>query len=342
MKSVTTFLRTLVIIPMFIACSATMSLGKTHSGVITVSVDLSAQDASGETELWIPYPTSDGEQDITNIKVTGDFLSSAVYTDAVYSTPMLYARWEKGTISRKLTFSFQAKREEVIRRDFPAREAVWDPADYAFYLKATKLGPIDGEVGMLAAKITAGKKTVLEKARAIYDWTCENTYRDPKTRGCGAGDVCALLKNPGGKCADIHSVFVALARAAGVPAREIFGIRMGKKDREDVTSWQHCWAEFYLPGYGWVPVDPADVRKAMLTENLKLNDSKTSELRAYFWGGIDPYRVKLSVGRDLTLNPVQPGGTVNHLMYPFASVGGKVIDWLDPASFKYSIMYRAE
>ena len=62
----------------------------------------------------------------------------------------------------------------------------------------------------------------------IYDWTCENTYRDPKTRGCGAGDVCALLKNPGGKCADIHSVFVALARAAGVPAREVFGIRWGK------------------------------------------------------------------------------------------------------------------
>ncbi|OGT98866.1 MAG: transglutaminase [Geobacteraceae bacterium GWB2_52_12] len=342
MKPVTTFLRTLAIIPMLIACSATMSLGKTHSGVITVSVDLSAQDASGKTELWIPYPTSDGEQDITNIKVIGDFVSSAVYTDAVYSTPMLYARWEKGTISRKLTFSFQAKREEVIRRDFPAREAAWNPADYAFYLKATKLGPIDGEVGMLAAKITAGKKTVLEKARAIYDWTCENTYRDPKTRGCGAGDVCALLKNPGGKCADIHSVFVALARAAGVPAREIFGIRMGKKDREDVTSWQHCWAEFYLPGYGWVPVDPADVRKAMLTENLKLSDPKTSEYRAYFWGGIDPYRVKLSVGRDLTLNPVQPGGTVNHLMYPFVSVGSKVIDWLDPASFKYNIMYTAE
>lgn len=341
-KPVKRILNTFGMVMMMIACSAAMSLAKTHSGSITISVDLSAHDSSGATELWIPYPTSDKEQDIANIKVTGDFVSSAVYTDAVYGTPMRYARWEKGTASRKLTFSFRAQRKEVIRRDFPARETAWDPADYALYLKGTTLGPVDGEVGKLAARITAGKKTVLEKARAIYDWTCENTYRDPKTRGCGTGDVCALLKNPGGKCADIHSVFVALARAAGVPAREIFGIRMGKKDREDITSWQHCWAEFYLPGYGWVPVDAADVRKAMLTENLKLDDAKTAEYRAYFWGGIDPYRVKLAVGRDLILNPPQPGGPVNHLMYPMASVGGTIIDSLDPATFKYSIIYTAQ
>ena len=119
---------------------------------------------------------------------------------------------------------------------------------------------------------------MLEKARAIYDWTCENTYRDPDTRGCGKGDVCALLKKPGGKCTDISSVFVALARAAGVPAREIFGIRLGKKAEEDITGWQHCWAEFYLPGYGWVPADPADVRKAMLVEKLKPEDKRTNEL----------------------------------------------------------------
>ncbi|KAA0891670.1 transglutaminase domain-containing protein [Oryzomonas rubra] len=320
---------------------ASWAAPKKHSGTITTTVDLSAYDPAGEAELWLPYPVSDRDQKITDVTVKGDFAASAVYADATFSTPMLYARWNKGATSRKLTFSFKAERSEVIRRDFPAVEGAWNRADFAQYLAATSLGPLDGEVGKLAKTITAGKTTVLEKAKAIYDWTCENTYRDPKTRGCGAGDVCALLKQPGGKCADIHSVFIALARAAGVPAREAFGIRMGKKETEDVSTWQHCWAEFYLPGYGWVPVDPADVRKAMLVENLKLEDAKTREYRTYFWGAIDAYRVKLSAGRDLTLNPPQPGGPVNYLMYPFARVGDKVIDSLDPATFKYSIIYTA-
>ena len=327
---------------LLMAGSALSAPTKVHSGNISMTVDLSARGTKEAAELWIPYPVSDQDQNITDIKISGDYSTSAVYTDSTYSTPMLYAKWEKGFAGRKLTFTFQAKRNEVIRRDFPTKEAAWDPADYAQYLAPTKFAPIDGDVWLLAAKITSGKRSVLEKARAIYDWTCENTFRDPKTKGCGAGDVCALLKNPGGKCADIHSVFVALARAAGVPAREVFGIRMGKKEREDITGWQHCWAEFFLPGYGWVPVDAADVRKAMLTENLKLADAKTAEYRSYFWGGIDPYRVKLSVGRDLILNPPQPGGPVNYLMYPFAQVGGEIIDWLDPATFKYNIIYTAK
>ena len=149
-----------------------------------------------------------------------------------------------------------------------------------------------------------------------------------------------MLKEPGGKCADISSIFVALSRAAGVPAREIFGIRQGKKPVENITGWQHCWAEFYLPGHGWVSVDPADVRKMMLVHNLELFDSKTVEYRNYFWGGIDAYRVKLGEGRDVMLNPPHNGEPVNYLMYPFAQVGKTTLDWLDPAAFKYTISYR--
>ena len=78
----------------------------------------------------------------------------------------------------------------------------------------------------------------------------------------------------------------------------------------------------------------------MLKQNLKLADAKTAEYRAYFWGGIDPYRVKLGEGRDLTLNPPQKGEKVNYLMYPFAQIGGETLDWLDHKTFKYTITYR--
>ena len=338
---INTLSRTFVISMLLLLTSLVPAWATSHSGTITMSVDLSAHDAKSEAEVWIPYPVSDTDQKITDIKVSGDYAASAVYTDTTYSNPILYARWDKDAATRKLSFSFRAERQEVIRRDLPLKETAWDSKDYVGYLRGTAFAPIDGEIKKLALKITQGKTTVLEKAKAIYDWTCENTYRDPKTRGCGEGDVCKLLAKPGGKCADIHSVFVALARAAGVPSREIFGIRMGKKEKEDVTTWQHCWAEFYLPGYGWVPIDAADVRKAMLVENLKLEDAKTKEYRTYFWGGIDPYRVKLSVGRDLILNPPQPGGPLNYLMYPYGRVGSTTLDWLNPATFKYTIGYTA-
>jgi transglutaminase-like putative cysteine protease len=329
------FLLVLLLLPALSARAAGRA-----AGTIVMEFDLSAHEPGKEARLWIPYPLSDEHQLVTDISVTGDYSEAAVYSDRTYATPMLYARWPEGARSRKLTFRFRVLRDEVVKKDFPAREGAWNRADFAAWLRPSSRGPIDGEVKKLADRITAGKSTVYEKARAIYDWVCENMYRDPKTRGCGPGEVCALLKKPGGKCTDIHSVFVALCRAAGVPAREIFGIRLGKKAVVDITRWQHCWAEFYLPGYGWVPVDPADVRKLMLKRNLKLGDPGTAKLRRYFWGAWDPYRVRLAVGRDLTLNPPQQGPALNTFGYPYAEIGGRPLDWLDPASFKYRFTCR--
>lgn len=310
------------------------------SGSMTMEFDLSHQAESEEVKLWIPYPISDEYQKVTDIKVVGDFTESALYTDQKYSTPMLFARWNKGAKSRKVEVRYNVVRREVVRKDFPKVEGAWDPTDYSLYLAATRLGPIDGDVVALAQKITAGKNTVLAKAQAIYEWVCVNMYREPQTRGCGSGDVCALLAIPGGKCTDINSVFIALARSVGVPARELFGIRLGKDDVVDVTKWQHCWAEFFLPGYGWVPVDPADVRKMMLKGKLGDNDPKTAELKEYFFGSWDAFRVQVSQGRDLILNPAQAGAPLNTFGYPYAEVGGIALDWLDPAQFIYKITYR--
>ncbi len=327
-----------VLIIMF--CWTSWSWAKSASGRIVMKFDLSAQPQGQEAKLWIPYPISSRYQDISDIEITGDFAESAVYADKIFQNPTLYAHWNKDAKSRKLTLSFTAVRQEVIHRDFPAKESAWSPVDYQQWLKPSSLGPIDGPVKILADRITTGKTTVRERAKAIYDWTCDNMYREPKTIGCGRGDVCKLLQKPGGKCTDIHSVFVALCRAAGVPAREIFGIRLGKKDGQDITKWQHCWAEFFLPGYGWVPADPADVRKKILKGNLTPVDPKTIAYRHYFWGGWDAYRVQLAMGRDITLTPPQAAGPLNTFGYPYAEIDGKPLDFYQPKSFSYKITYH--
>ncbi|MDD2733649.1 MAG: transglutaminase-like domain-containing protein [Desulfuromonadaceae bacterium] len=309
-------------------------------GVVTLEVDLSAQGHGKEAKLWVPYPTSDKNQTVDGIKVTGDFASSGVYTDLAYNTPMLYAEWPKEAVSRKLVFTFNVVRKEIAQRNLPSNEPQWNRADYSEYLQPTSRGPLDGEVKILAERITKGNLTNLAKARAIYEWTVGNMYRDPDTKGCGQGDVCELLKKPGGKCTDISSVFIALCRASGIPAREVFSIRLGKKAEEDISTYQHCWAEFFIPGYGWVTADPADVRKAMLVEKLELGDQKTKEYSSYFWGGIDAYRVVLARGRDLILNPVQAGAPLNTFGYPYAEVGGKPVDFYDPKTFTYRYTFK--
>jgi len=319
---------------------ATAASAASRSGIVTLDVDLSAREADKETKLWIPYPVTDRHQKVGDIKVSGDFASSGVYTESTYGTPILYARWTADAKSRKLSFSFSVDRQEIRQTNLPIEEPVWNRADYAEYLKPTSLGPIDGEVRKLADSITNGKHTVLAKARAIYDWCCSNMYRDPGTAGCGKGDVCALLQKPGGKCTDISSVFIALCRATGVPARELFSVRLGKKAAEDITTYQHCWAEFFLPGYGWVTADPADVRKAMLVEKLEPGDPKAKEYREYFWAGIDPYRVVFATGRDVVLNPPQAGAPLNTFGYPYAEVGGTAIDFYQPKNFVYSYSFR--
>jgi transglutaminase-like putative cysteine protease len=311
-----------------------------RSGRVTMEFDLSAQPAGAAVRLWIPYPVSNRDQLIGNVRVEGDYATSAVYTLPVNGTSLLYAEWPNESKDRKLTLAFDVTRDELRRGDLPDQEPAWNPADYAAFLAPTSLGPTDGAVRELADKITTGKTTVLERARAIYDWTVENMYRDPATIGCGKGDVCYLLVRPGGKCTDISSVFVALCRAAGVPAREVFGLRFGKQPEQDITTWQHCWSEFFLPGYGWVPADPADVLKAMLVEKLERTSPRIVELRDYFWGGIDAYRFQLATGRDLVLNPAQVGAPLNTFGYPYAEVGGKPIDFYDPKSFTYRFSFK--
>jgi hypothetical protein len=204
-KEISMRIRSALLLAGLILLTPAMLLAQSHSGTITMAFDLSAQPDTDATRLWIPYPVSDENQLITDITVKGDYAESAVYTDQKYQTPILYARWDKGVPSRKLTFSFHVVRQEVVRRDLPQEEAPWNPADFKSYLTPTRLGPINGKVKDLADKITQDKTGVKAKARAIYDWTIDKMHRDPDTIGCGIGDVSSLLAALGGKCTDIHS-----------------------------------------------------------------------------------------------------------------------------------------
>jgi transglutaminase-like putative cysteine protease len=219
-----------------------------------------------------------------------------------------------------------------------------------YFLRPTKLLPTDGIVKTTANEITAGSKTDVEKARAIYEWIVENTFRNPKTRGCGTGDIRYMLetKDLGGKCADLNALYVGLARAAGLPARDVYGIRVAKSElgykslgpsTSNITKAQHCRAEVYLKEYGWVPVDPADVRKVVLEEppgNRLLGDEMVKTARSRLFGAWEMNWMAYNFAHDVTL-PGSNGQPIGFFMYPQAETAEGRLDPLDPDNFKYEI-----
>jgi transglutaminase-like putative cysteine protease len=214
--------------------------------------------------------------------------------------------------------------------------------------------PTDGIVKQTAEKITRGARRDIEKAHALYEWVVDNTSRDPKTPGCGLGDVASMLESGylGGKCADINGLFVAMCRSLQVPARDAYGIRIADSRRGfrslgksgDISKAQHCRAEFYAKGLGWVPADPADVRKLVLEEvpgGLPIGDPKVQAARATLFGGWEMNWIAYNHGHDIAL-PGSRGRPIPFLMYPNGETSEGRLDSLDSAAFRYEIRSREE
>jgi transglutaminase-like putative cysteine protease len=225
-----------------------------------------------------------------------------------------------------------------------------DRAARAHFLAPTRLLPTDGLVRETALTATRGTRTDLDKARALYEWIVENTFRDPKVRGCGVGDIKAMLetRNLGGKCADLNALYVGLARAAGLPARDVYGIRTVKSDlgykslgasSATITKSQHCRAEVYVADHGWIPVDPADVRKVVLEEppgDRALDDAMVKAARARLFGSWEMNWMAYNFAHDVAL-PGARSAPIGFLMYPQAETDRGRLDSLDADHFKYEI-----
>jgi len=309
---------------------------------------------AGTTRVWVPVPSVEGEYQ----KVAGNNWSgngaARLTSDGKYGAAMVVAEWGAGEKAPVLevvsTFSTRNRAVDFARPD-PALRL--DAATARFNTAATDLMPIDGIVRDTSREIVQGKRTELERARAIYDWIVDNTFRDPKTRGCGVGDIKAMLetRNLGGKCADLNALYVGLARSAGLPARDVYGLRVVKSDfgyrslgagTPNVTRAQHCRAEVFLTGFGWVPVDPADVRKVVLEEKAQpttLVDPIVPPVRAKLFGAWEMNWLAYNEAHDVKL-PGSSGAPVAFFMYPQAETGAGRLDSLDPDGFRYTITAR--
>ena len=278
----------------------------------TYVAELDVPEGAGRVQMWLPYPGSDDYQDVRLVSIKSP-VPTKLYQEYTYRNSMLFLSTPAVEIDvLRIEMTFRVTRREHSESDFVSLEDPhgWIESSASRWLRPDRLVPLDDYIRKQAEEVTAGKTSVVDKAKAIFDYTVDNLEYDKTGTGWGRGDIYYACDKKRGNCTDFHAVFIGFARAVGIPAKFQIGFPIPTGRGQGEIAGYHCWAEFYVPGFGWVPVD---------TSEAHLNPDK----RDYFFGAHDANRIQFTVGRDITLNPKQSVQPLNYFIYPYAEIDGK-------------------
>ena len=294
-----------------------------RSFAFTYQVHVPADSAAKSSRLWIPLPQNDAFQSVSNLKIESAVPHSEGH-DPEYQNPfaVFTPTAAQAAAGYDVTLLFNAtRREHAVNIHSPAMQNASSvpPAPVLSndplmkrYLEPDKLVPLNDTIAELSRQQTAGITDPLQKARHIYDYVVATMRYDKSGEGWGRGDAIWACTAKRGNCTDFHSLFIGMMRSAGIPARFEIGFPLPEGKSEGDIPGYHCWAEFYISGIGWIPVDASEAWK---------NPAK----RDYFFGAHDDNRVFFTYGRDLVLSPDQKGPALNYFIYPYAESDGQPV-----------------
>lgn len=261
--------------------------------------EVTLPDIKGSAKMWIPIPQTDRFQTVELASLEAP-AKHQMLQEKNYGNTILYMELNPEHSGKKIALVYDVKRQE--------KKPYEEYSSLTKYLNPSLLMPVGDRFQVLADSIIGLKnsESTIMQARALYDYVIDN-MRYIKAGKYGTGDAVYACDALTGNCTEFHSLFISLARSAGIPSRFAVGASI-PSDRDDGgIDGYHCWAEFYAEGKWW----PVDISEA----------NKYTALATYYFGRHPANRIEFSRGRDLQIEPGPYSGPINFLAYPVMEIG---------------------
>src|SRR5215469_12749851 len=307
------FRRTAIVLPVLIVLTLAAAGQESRDFTFRYSFTVKNVPAGQKLRIWFPSGHSDSFQQVRAVTETGD-LSLKKTRESKYGNEIYYAETSK---SKQADYHFEIVYDVLRSERVTLGVSTPHLADVKITDREKKIDlapdtlvPTTGLPADLARKVTEGESTSLERARSIYDYVFATMKYDKSGTGWGRGDVLYACNAKKGNCTDFHSLFIAMARSQGIPSRFEIGFPLPADHHSGEIAGYQCWAEFFEPKHGWIPIDISEAWKH-------------PEKKDYYFGAHDANRVQFSAGRDIELSPKQDGLPLNYFVYPYVEVDGK-------------------
>lgn len=287
--------------------------GNPHTFIANSSITLPRGifPENGTLKVWIPLPVElDSQKNISILNLQPEqYLSSGPVTtgdlgQAFFEIPLEEMKDSFINLTADYQFTTYERRFIVDQDSIGPYNTTSD-----LYRKYTVSQPnieLTEDIAHLAESIVGNEQNPYRKARLIYDYIIQ-TYPYsivPHTylAASQTPESTYMYETGFGDCGTQSMLFAALCRSVGIPARSAGGYQLVPG-----IAGPHFWAEFYLPGYGWIPVDVTIAESADWAYNKTDTDRK--QFKDYYFGNMDPFRYTIQNDVDIPFSP-DPGNDI--------------------------------
>jgi len=260
-------------------------------------------------DVWTPVIPETPYQRVLDLEVTAS-APWQIHREAEFGNLVFHSRLSART-AFEAQLRYLVERLPMLHRlESALVRPISTPQLFSRVLGLEQFVDVNDKTRSLARDIVGSETNVLLQARLLYDYVTGTMAYDAAQQSWKGSTEHALVCSVG-NCNDIHALFISLARSLSIPARLVLGQAFeppppGQEACE--LCGYHCWAEFFAPGLGWIPVDASCACKYG---------------KHALFGAIESNHVAWSVGRDILLAPAQRGARILFFAGPYAEVNGQ-------------------